>query len=177
MKKTLYALLLMLMAVSCASTRKTPAEKRAQAMRDSIEHVITLETLQSRRYMVTADKLSFSRGKTLHVYPSTNFLLVSGDSATYQIAPANGGGFNGVGGITVDGTVSNYKERFSAKGEAFITFTLLGSGCSVDVSINLPKQGKSATVRAQASLAKYSSTLYGDVMPLDPTQVVHGLSR
>ncbi len=177
MKKILYALLLMIMTVSCASIKKTPEEKRAQAMRDSIEHVMTLEALQSRRYMVTADKLSFSRGKMLHVYPSTNFLLVSGDSATYQIAPANGGGFNGVGGITVDGTISNYKERYSGKGEAFITFTLLGSGCSVDVSINLPKQGNDATVRAQASLAKYSSTLYGDVQPIDLTQVAHGLSR
>lgn len=168
--------MLALMAISCASSKLTPEQKRANALRDSIAHVMALDLLSSKDYMVTADRLSFPGSRMLHVFPTTNFLLVQGDSAIYQIAPGMGGGFNGVGGITVKGIISNYRSRVTDKGEAIIAFGLLGSGVSVDVNVNLPKEGTSATVRAQASLAKYSSTLYGNVEPTDPMGVSIGLS-
>lgn len=176
MKKIFYTMLLALLTLSCASTKMTPEQKRAREFRDSVAHELALDLLSTRQYMVTADKLTFSGGKMLHVFPSTNFLLVQGDSAIYQIAPGMGGGFNGVGGITVKGNISNYRSRITDKGEAIIAFGLMGSGVSVDVNVNLPKEGTTAVVRAQASLAKYNSTIYGNVEPANTDNVSIGFS-
>lgn len=166
----------MLLTLSCASTKMTPEQRRAKEFRDSVAHAIALDLLSTRQYMITADRLTFPGGKMLHVFPTTNFLLVQGDSAIYQIAPGMGGGYNGVGGITVKGTISNYRSRTTDKGEAIIAFGLMGAGVSVDVNVNLPKEGTSAIVRAQATLAKYNSTIYGNVEPADPDGISIGFS-
>lgn len=176
MKKFLYFIAIAIAMAACTSSKLTPEQKRANALRDSVAHVVALDLLSSRQYMVTADRLTFPGSKMLHVFPSTNFLLVQGDSAIYQIAPGMGGGPNGVGGITVKGIISNYRSKVTDKGEAIIAFGLMGSGVSVDVNVNLPKQGTEATVRAQASLAKYNSTIYGNVEPANTRDISIGLS-
>lgn len=176
MKKIIYTMLLMLLTLSCASTKMTPEQRRAKEFRDSVAHALALDLLQSRQYMVAADRLTFPGSKMIHVFPTTNFLMVQGDSAIYQIAPGMGGGPNGVGGITVKGSISNYRSRITDKGAALIAFGLIGSGVSVDISVNLPKDGTAATVRAQATLAKYNSTIYGNIEPADPMGVSIGLS-
>ena len=176
MKKFIYTMVLMLLTLSCASTKMTPEQKRAQEFRDSVVHAMALDLLSARDYMITADRLTFPGGRMLHVFPSTNFLLVKGDTAIYQIAPGMGGGINGVGGITVKGTISNYRCRITDKGEAIIAFGVMNSGVSVDVNVNLPKDGTSAVVRAQASLARYNSTIYGNVEPANPADISIGFS-
>ncbi|MCM1452538.1 MAG: DUF4251 domain-containing protein [Clostridium sp.] len=178
MKKIL-CIITMAMAVAlaaCSASKMTPEQKRAKEFRDSVAHELALDLLESQKYMITADRLTFPGGKMLHVFPSTNFLYVQGDTAIYQIAPGMGGGWNGVGGVTVKGRVSNYRSRITDKGEAIITFGLIDGGVSVDVSVNLPKEGTTATVRAQASLAKYNSTIYGNVEPANPMDITIGLS-
>ena len=59
-----------------------------------------------------ADHVVFKYGNMAYVNSNTNFVSVKGDKAVVQVAfniPVSGP--NGIGGVTVDGSVSDYEVK------------------------------------------------------------------
>ena len=81
--------------------------KREQAVADSLAHLKALRSLDRLDFALEADRLTLRRGRVVFVSSDTNFVTLSGDMATVQVAPFMGGGPNGIGGITLEGHASS----------------------------------------------------------------------
>ena len=62
-----------------------------------------------RRFVLEADQLKDKRGNTTHVFSMINFVAADSINGVLQVGSNSYIGRNGVGGITVEGPISNYK--------------------------------------------------------------------
>lgn len=86
--------------------RKTRKELRQERLRES-KKALT-ELVENKTLIVEANLL---RGKYQQHYTVTgdNFVLIEGDRVVLQTASSWGPGFNGLGGITLEGRVTEYE--------------------------------------------------------------------
>ena len=122
-------IVIMLMALSVVAgqaqeTRELTRQekKEMQARLDSLLHVEAEEAVNARAITLEADKVMFKYGETAYVTSTTNFVSVKGDDAAVQVAfnvPVSGP--NGLGGVTVDGSVSSYEVEKDKRGNLLLT--------------------------------------------------------
>lgn len=65
--------------------------------------------VEYQQFVLEADRLRDKRGNTVNVSSSINFIACDSIQGVIQIGSQSHVGLNGVGGITVDGPISNYK--------------------------------------------------------------------
>ena len=98
----------------------------------------------------------------------TNFVLVQGDKAIVQLAFNNGfSGLNGLGGITVEGSINNRKTKVSKKGDISYDFSVNGTSISAQVYITVYKNTNQAMVYINPNFNSNSMTVYGPLIPYD----------
>ncbi len=146
----------------------------SQKSADPAAQAAGLERLGLQTFMIQTNRLDFGSGRSTQVTPNTNFLMMAAGRCVVQVAPRIGGGPNGVGGITMDGVVTNYKLVRHDNGSATVTFNLNESGYFADVTITYDAKRNYALVRLAS--ARYSVSFAGEVAPYDPSKVVDGKS-
>lgn len=179
MKRMIIALMLVLtagMSASAAMPQSRQDRKAMQAAEDSVRFAATVETMKNMDFVLEADRLVLSRGQNVLVNSMTNFVSVKGDRAVIQVAPFNGPGANGVGGVTVDGTVSDLQYRVSKKGNVTLSMYVSGAVASCKVTFSLPKGGTTATVRIDPNYSSNDISLVGRIVPTALSHVYEGLS-
>ena len=186
---TSICLLLLVAAASFAQTEKriyTSSEKiakalkelqkRIEAQQDSIAYDNAVKALDSLDFVLEADKIIFKYGDMAYVQSNTNFISLSDDKAVVQVAPFNGGGPNGVGGITLDGRASNIKMVTDKKGTITYSMNIQGAAISAIVTITLPKGSNNATVVIDPTFNSNRITLSGRLLPKSKSRVFKGSS-
>ena len=151
-------------------------EKRLEAIQDSSRAVEAFTALEQLDFVLEANRLAFKRGETAYVTSYTNFVSLSDDKAVIQIAPFNGGGPNGVGGITLEGRASNIKLKTDKKGNVLFTMSVTGNGLSATVNISLPKNSYMATVMVNPNFHSNRVTLYGTLVPANKSDAFKGFA-
>ena len=126
--------------------------------------------------ILEADQLLFKRGGTAFVSSNTNFVSLSDNRAIVQVAPFNGGGPNGVGGITVEGSASNVKVQTDKKGNTTLSMNVMGTGISATVNIFLFKGSNYASVVISPNYNSNRITLRGRLVPKEYSTVFKGSS-
>lgn len=155
---------------------KLREERRAEQERiDSLNYEIAKQAINEKKYVLEADRIFFKRGETTYVTPTTNFVSVDNNEATVQLA-FNGpySGPNGLGGITVDGTVTNYKYKENKKGNIFISMNVMGTGISAQVTISLSRGSNQATVTVTPNFNSNRISLQGIIVPRELSRVFKG---
>ena len=99
-----------------------------------------------------------------------------GDKATVQVAPFDSGGPNGVGGVTVEGRVTNIEEKTDKRGNTRITMNVMGRGVFAAVDITLPRGSNNGMVTINPNLNSNRITLYGKIVPAERSRVFKGMS-
>ena len=125
MKRIVFISVIMLFAAVAAFAqddgrrKMTRKERKAlQARVDSMLHARADSAMLDSAFVLEADEVMFKRGYTAHVTSSTNFVSVSGDKAVVQVAfNVPWSGFNGMGGITVEGRISQYERKTDKAGQ------------------------------------------------------------
>ncbi|MGM9736339.1 MAG: DUF4251 domain-containing protein [Candidatus Cryptobacteroides sp.] len=149
-------------------------ERRIEQVQDSLRAVEALASLENLDFVVEANKIVFRRGETAYVNSATNFISLSDDLAVIQVAPYNGGGPNGVGGITVEGKASDIVMKTDRKGNVTLSMEVFGTGVSATVSISLPKGSYRAVVTVNPNLHSNRVTLHGILMPSSCSSIFKG---
>lgn len=154
---------------------KEKQEKKLREQRlDSLQFELALDAIDYMHFVIVADRIRFRRGYTVNVNESTNFVLVQGTDATVQLALERGfSGPNGLGGITVEGTVTNVEKRFDKKGNLIFRMMVHGTAISADISFTLPKNGSSCDVTVSSNFYPVSLTFSGELKPYN-THVFQG---
>lgn len=151
--------------------------KQLKAMMDSINFARAAAAMDNMDFVLRADRLVFKYGHTAYVNSVTNFISVSGDYATVQVAPFyGGGGPNGVGGITLDGRVSNVKYETRKNGSRSLSMSVMGSIISATLNIELYTGGNNAEVTITSNFRSSKITLIGTLTPPDDTYIYKGTS-
>lgn len=170
MKHVLFiSALFSLLLLSGCQTQKDPA--RIIAEQEEMEQLYqnTLKAIENRDFVLEADRLVFKYGRTAHVNSGTNFIAVSGDKATVQIASSYSpyAGPNGIGGITVTGTISNIKEDKDKNGNLSFSMNVNGTGISAYVYFTLVKGTNQSSITVSPNLNSNRITLIGSIYPTE----------
>ena len=137
MKRVL--LLLAVLLVSCgtviAQTNQKnvdakKAQKEAKKAAEQAEQMNlyneAMNAINAKDFVLEADKIIFKRGNFVYVNSNVNFVSMKDDRATIQLsfnfAPS---GPNGLGGITVDGTVSGFEMKTDKKGLTTLSMAVM----------------------------------------------------
>lgn len=144
-------------------------EKKLEELRDSIAFVEAKMAIDSSYFVITADRIMLdNRINVMAPESSTNFILVQGDKAIVQLALSRAHpGLNGLGGITVDGTIGGRKIKITKKGDIYYTFNVNGTGISAQVTITVYKNSNQSMVYISPNFHSNTLTVYGPLIPYD----------
>lgn len=157
-----------------ASLLPAPQRKVLEKAQDSLYHIRALRALESREFVLEANRLITRRGRTANVTPSTNFVSLHGGTASVQVAPFAGGGPNGVGGITLDGRPSDIRVSTDSKGYTIMTMNVSGAVIAASLTIQLSPGGDNAEVTVSSSFSSQSVTLRGRLIPYESSAAYKG---
>ena len=153
-----------------------PARPQARRTRTQTEQTRSadLRRLERLDFAVEADRLTLRRGRVVFVSSDTNFVTLSGDMTTVQVAPFMGGGPNGIGGITLEGHASNIRVRTDKRGNTTFSMNVFGRGISATLSIRLPAGSNRASGSIDPNFSSDRIQLTGVLVPLDESRVFKG---
>lgn len=158
--------------------RQKALKKEQQALQDRIDSAYweeSLAAIKDTTFTLEADKVVFKYGQIAYVNSNTNFVSINRDNAVVQVAfnvPFSGP--NGIGGITVQGSVSGYKVTTDKKGTTTITMSVMGVGISAQVWITMYKGTHEASVDILPNFNSQRLTLNGVVLPLEKSNIYQG---
>lgn len=156
----------------------TGAERKAiQEKLDSLMYVEAEKAISDKDFTLEADKVEFKYGQTAFVNSNTYFVSVTGDKSVVQVAfnvPVSGP--NGIGGITLDGNISNYEVKKDKKGNINVSMNVMGTGISALVNISLYSGSNKASVTITPNFNSNRLTLTGVIVPSSSSRVFKGRS-
>jgi hypothetical protein len=151
---------------------KRKAEKKAAE--DSVKQVVAY-MLENRSFVLEADYIAGRSGSRIPVSSNLNFIIVDSANAVIQLGSNNGLGANGVGGITVDGSVSRYElaKNENKKGISYTVTLFVNSVLGVyDIILWVSQEGyTTATIRGTTS---GSLSYSGNLVPIETSRVYKG---
>lgn len=142
-------------------------EEERQRSRD-----LVLSLVKDQAYVLEATTLTGRYGQIYQASPNTNFVKVEGEQIIIQTANNFGVGYNGLGGITINGTIKEYQVDQEKGGvSVFIRFHDPVLGLS---TLNLSVQD-SGNARATV-LGNWGGrvTFQGQFVPLEESRVYKG---
>ena len=151
------------------------AHRKAEAAQQLKDFQSATQALKSGSFVIEVDQLLFPRGMSKFVSSFTNFISMNQGNAVIQIATSYmNPGPNGLGGITVEGTVSNITMSTDKRGSVFYNFMVQGAMVSASVNIQLLGDGNRATVTIYPNFNNNNLTMTGTVVPYSESDVFQG---
>lgn len=151
--------------------KKSRKEARKAEMMVNYHVLDTL--LHSGRYVLEADYLQNKYGSRVTVTSTLNFIRVDGPKGVLQTGSDTRIGYNGVGGVTAEGSIINYKIINDAKNlSTSVSFNLMTSLGTFDIYLRV-----SADNNATATISGSTSgrlTWEGHLVNIDNSRIFKG---
>jgi hypothetical protein len=111
------------------------------------------------------------------VNSNTSFLSVKGNRAVVQNSPSYfASGPNGVGGVTVDGTISGLEVKTDSKGRTTLSMSVMGIGINAQIEIYLFPDSNQASATIYPNFNSNTIWIQGSVVPYENANVFEGSS-
>ena len=157
--------------------QRRATERKAQRILDTLSWKQTGAAVDKRSFVIEADAVTFKNGVRLMVNSMTNFIAVDGDRGVVQISPSNFvNGPNGVGGVTVDGSISGYEVTTDRKGNVRISMNVTGAVINATVDITLYPGSDQAYVVVSPNFNSRTIRIEGTIVPYAHSRVIEGMS-
>ncbi len=134
-----------------------------------------MQLLTSKAWVLEAHTLQDRYGESANIQPSLNFVGVAGENATAQLGSNGEIGWNGVGGITVEGSVRQYemKEGNKPGSGAYLRIEISGASSGhISISIQVSADGTAAATLSDNFGDRL--TYRGRIVPLAESTVYKG---
>ena len=159
--------------VSCGPAK--PLTPEEQAVLDAQIKLYT-EIFEQKSFVLEANTVYSKRGQSFQMNSSINFVKLDNGVGVLQLAFNQIVGWNGVGGITLDGNVRNYKVN---KGDGTkmpsVQFDMNGALGWATVRINVNSNGL-ARASVDAGMSGDRITFAGPLVPLSESSTYQGQS-
>ena len=147
------------------------------ALADSIAAVQARAALRNQDFVLEANTVTFKTGATVYVNSTTNFISVKGNRAVVQISPSNfSSGPNGVGGVTVEGNVSDLTVRTDNKGRTTLSMNVMGIGINAQVEVYMYPNTNRASATVYPNFNSNTIWIQGTIVPYENSNVFEGNS-
>jgi hypothetical protein len=149
-------------------------KKAARAAEEERMAEVTGFMVHQQQFALEADYLSDKYGQRVSVTPTINFVMIDSLVGTVQFGDAQAIGYNGVGGVTVDGKVTKYEYKVIGKKEDSysISLILMSSIGTYDITLMVNSQGYAdAQIRGNWS---GQLNYHGKLVPLTLSRVYKG---
>ena len=154
---------------------KRAEEKALQQKIDSMQFAEASQAIRDTAFTLEADEVVFKYGERAYVTPSTNFVSLKDGNAVIQISfniPVAGP--NGMGGITVNGSMNKYNVKTDKRGNVQVSFYVMGTVANCQVNIMLYNGSNKATITLFPTFSSNNLTLDGVILPNEKSFVVQG---
>ena len=156
---------------------RSEQRREINELTDSIAGVQAAIAVQNRDFVLEADQVTFKNGNTVFVNSTTTFISVRGNRAVVQISPSNfAAGPNGVGGVTVDGSISGMQRMVDKKGRTTISFNAMGLGINAQIEIYMVPGTNRASATIYPNFNSNTVWVEGDIVPYSSSNVFEGNS-
>ncbi len=144
---------------------------------DSLASVQARAALVNRDFVLEATSITFKTGTTSFVNSSTNFISLKGDKAVVQISPSSFvSGPNGVGGVTVEGNVTDLQVRTDSKGRTTLSMNVMGIGINAQVEVYMYPGSSRASATVYPNFNSNTLWVQGTLVPYENSNVFEGNS-
>ncbi len=170
----LAAILLVPLGLSAQDDKELSRKERKalQQQLDSLKFLQAFSAIEDKEFVLEADRVIFKQGQTAYVSSNTNFVAVSGERAVVQVAfNVPSGGPNGIGGVTVEGSVTKFDMQTDDKGKVTVSMNVMGRGISAMLMIELYKGSNRAQVTVTPNFNSSRLTLSGVVVASEESNV------
>lgn len=193
MKKVLFLTTLLLLCFTATTFAQTSKEARAarreamkkerearralEAQQDSVAYFKAIEALKTGAFVLEADYVYFPNGISRYVSSNTNYVQADNGEGIVQTAFTNfaySPGPNGLGGVTVQGNISDVKMKEDKDGNYYYNYTIQGVAISATVFITLTGGTNQASVQISPNFNNNNMTMTGRLLPLDESDVFQG---
>lgn len=163
-----------------SSEKITQKKNRKYNTPDSTDikyHAQVLAALKDSTFVFNTNQIIFNNGISTSVSSVTNFISLNKNRVVIQIAfdiPYIG--YNGLGGITVEGHISTVKMRTDKKGFTRYEFYANGTGISARVELTLHPTNNSATAIISPNFNSKQLNLNGSISPMNKAYIYKGTS-
>ena len=143
-------------------------EKEMRAQVNLLAHDKAIQAMEQGYFVVMADRISSGRtGYTsTGLSDNANFLLRQGDAGIFQVAYLRGNpGANGLGGMTLHGSVKGVKIKENKDGTVNMTYNMSSYQMNAYISIHLYKDCDRVMVDVNPTMGSNRITLYGRLVP------------
>ena len=152
-------------------------DREMNELADSLAYVQAKAALANKDFVLEANSVTFKNGSTAFVNSTTNFISVKGNRAVVQISPSNyASGPNGVGGVTVDGTISDFQVRTDSKGRTTLNMNVMGIGINAQVEIYMTPGSNRASATIYPNFNSNTVWMEGNIVPYQNSSVIEGSS-
>lgn len=156
---------------------RSAQDRMLNALADSLAYVQGKAALANRDFVFEAESVTFKNGTTAFVNSTTNFISLKGNKAVVQISPSNfASGPNGVGGVTVEGSVSGLEVKKGRNGRTVLTMNVMGIGINAQVEVYMYPDTNSATATVYPNFNSNTIWLQGTIVPYENSNVFEGSS-
>ena len=156
---------------------RSEQRRELNELADSIAGVQAAAAVQNRDFVLEADQVTFKNGYTVFVDSNTTFISVKGNRAVVQISPSNfASGPNGVGGVTVDGSISGMQRMVDKKGNTTLSFNVTGIGINAQIEIYMSPGTNSASATIYPNFNSNTVWVQGNIVPYENSGVFEGMS-
>ena len=154
-------------------TRAEKKELRKQEQENMQKLVAGLIT--NRTFVLEASYLITRYGAMIPVSSTINFISIDSTNATFQFGSANHFGQNGVGGVTIDGKISDWIVKTRKKtGVYYIRATLSSAWGAFDINFDISPTGMAdATITSNyGGILQYS----GRILAPNESRIFKGMA-
>ena len=156
---------------------RSEQDRKLEQLADSIAGVQAVAAVKNQDFVLQAQTVQFKNGATVFVNSATNYISVKGNHAVVQISPSNfAAGPNGVGGVTVNGTVSGMKTMVDKKGRTTVSFNVMGIGINAQIDIYLTPGTNQASATIYPNFNSNTVWVQGQIVPYENSDVFEGSS-
>lgn len=162
-----------------AAKKKIEAERALEARQDSIAFEKAMAAMKAGSFVLEADNIMFPNGITRYVTASTNYVQVNEGEGIVQTAFSNfaySPGPNGLGGVTVQGTLSKPQIQTDKHGNVFYNFSINGIAISATISITLTGGTNEASAYISPNFNSNNITMTGHIVPYEESVVFQGMT-
>jgi len=150
---------------------KKAKRKAERKLYEEARHKEASQALKEFDFVLEAHTLYNKRGHSKNVSDNLNFISVKGKKAVVQLAFNNHNGFNGLGGITLSGKISNEEYTEDKNGNQYLTFNVMGSVLNAEVRISLGSSGNDADANVDATTKSGKIKFRGKLLPTDKSTI------
>jgi biotin-(acetyl-CoA carboxylase) ligase len=152
-------------------------ERQLNDLADSLASVQARAALLNRDFVLEASSVTFKNGSTAFINSTTNFIYLKGDKAVVQISPSNfASGPNGVGGVTVEGNVSDLQVRTDSKGRTTLSMNVMGIGINAQVEVYMYPGTSRASATVYPNFNSNTLWIQGTLVPYENANIFEGNS-